>query len=330
MQDVPLRDGETLRVRIIGQGPPVVLLHGYASQSLHWLPNVLPLAHKYRFILPDFRGFGHSAGTHLARGNAFETYADDLHDVLDYLDIDQAVLGGISTGAYTALSYNKKYGFDRISHYMNIEHCAQSRNGDDWEHGIFGDRQAEIFQQFDSLLNDWFAFGDHKRFWDIPTDVRLRMTTALLELVGQSMGRDVSKHMVRLASFVASHRAARVLAPMDNWATYVKLMEAFMIGNDTRPALSSISIPTTLMIGERSELFNVEGQLDIARRVKHARIVRFPKAGHVPQLDQPLRFQRELTRFLAQSQTPQLQEELHEPVLTLPADTLLDDAATPQ
>lgn len=326
MQDVPLRDGETLRVRIVGRGTPVVLLHGYASQSLHWLPNVLPFAHRFRFILPDFRGFGHSATTHLARGNVFETYADDLKDVLDYLDIEKAVLGGISTGAYVSLTYNKKYGFDRISHYMNIEHCAQSRNGDDWEHGIFGHRQDEIFRTFSSLLNDGIAFENREKFWDLPKDVRIRMSDALFALVGQSMGRSVNKNMVQLGSFVARHRVARFIAPMYNWSTYVKLMEAFMLGNDTRPALSSIAIPTTLMIGGRSELFPAEGQLDIANHVKHARVVRFPNSGHIPQIDQPIRFQREFRRFLAQTQMPKLQEELHQPVLSVPIDSPLEEA----
>ena len=53
MARVTAHDGARLKVREIGRGPVVILVHGFGMDSRHWLPIVLPLAHRFRFILPD-------------------------------------------------------------------------------------------------------------------------------------------------------------------------------------------------------------------------------------------------------------------------------------
>ena len=89
MPSITLHDGQSIHVRTVGRGKPVVLVHGFASNSSHWLPNVLPLAHRYRFILPDLRGFGRSSAAQITDHNVFEQYARDLHDVLEHFQLDQ-------------------------------------------------------------------------------------------------------------------------------------------------------------------------------------------------------------------------------------------------
>lgn len=75
-----------------------------------------------------------------------------LHDVPEHFQLDQTALGGISTGAYICLTYNRLYGFDRVSKYLNIEHTLQSRIADDWQHGLFSEKQDELFACFERLL----------------------------------------------------------------------------------------------------------------------------------------------------------------------------------
>lgn len=133
----------------------------------------MPLAHKYRFILPDLRGFAGSHRVPITGRDVFGIYARDLEDVLDYLDLDQVALGGISTGAYACLAFNQEGGFRRVSRYLNIEHSAHSRNTHDWSHGLFGSRQDEIFGHFRGLLERVEAAGRHTPYWQLLEDVRL-------------------------------------------------------------------------------------------------------------------------------------------------------------
>src|SRR5262245_7643185 len=118
--EVPLRDGERLSVRIIGRASPVVLLHGFGSRGSHWLPNALPLARRYKFVIPDLRGFGDSHDVPLREPDVLATYARDVVDVLDHLDLDRVPIAGISMGACTAMKMFALGHSHRVSRYLNI------------------------------------------------------------------------------------------------------------------------------------------------------------------------------------------------------------------
>lgn len=295
---IPLRDGHQLHVRCLGRGEPVVLLHGFGSQSSHWLPNVLPLAHKYRFILPDLRGFGGSHHVPFTSRDVFGTYAQDLDDVLDHLQLDDVMLGGISTGAYACLAFNQIGGFRRVRRYLNIEHSAQSRNGDEWSYGLFGARQEEIFSGFRELLREVEAVGEHTPYWHLPEPLRLRLRNTVAALIHRALNRPGSRLLVRLVARYAERLLTKHLIRVEHWQVYLRVMEAFMEGKDTRDQLASIQVPTTLMIGMHSRFFHPEGQLDICNYVPHAKVVRFEQSGHILIADEPLKFQREFSRFL--------------------------------
>lgn len=295
---VPLRDGHQLHVRCLGKGEPVVLLHGFGSQSSHWLLNALPLAHKYRFILPDLRGFGPSHHVPIGSSDVFGTYAQDIDDVLDYLELDQVMLGGISTGAYTCLAFNQIGGFRRVSRYLNIEHSAQSRNGEEWSHGLFGARQEKIFAGFRELLHEVAAVGEHTPYWQLPVPLRLRLRDTVAALIHRALNRPGSRLLVRMVARYAERLLTRHLIRVEHWQVYLRVMEAFMEGKDTRAQLAAIQVPTTLMIGMHSRYFHPEGQLDICNYVPHAKVVRFERSGHILIADEPLKFQREFARFL--------------------------------
>ena len=83
-----------------GDGPAVVLSHGYLMDSSMFEPQVAALAPEYRVISWDERGFG---GT---RATGPFTYWDSARDVLgllDHLGIEHAVLGGMSQGGFLSL-----------------------------------------------------------------------------------------------------------------------------------------------------------------------------------------------------------------------------------
>ena len=51
-------DGERLHVRVSGNGPPLLLLHGWTSSHASWAPLIEPLGQRHRLLRPDARVFG--------------------------------------------------------------------------------------------------------------------------------------------------------------------------------------------------------------------------------------------------------------------------------
>lgn len=300
---IPLRDGEKLYVTCVGRGAPVVLLHGFGSRGQHWLPNVLPLAHRYRFYLPDLRGFGNSHHTDLTDRDVFETYANDLYDLFDHFELDQAILGGISTGAYVCLNFNALHGFDRVRSYLNIEHVADSRHRDDGITGIFGERQEEIFARFEALLAMVDEAGEETPYWELPPPVRTALRDSVAYIFHYALNRPWNRLGIMAGARLAEGLLTQVLMPVERWSAYLLVMRAFMAGRNTWHALKHIDVPTTLMMGRHSRYFTLEAQQAMQGLIPQSRLVIFENSGHIPMLDEPLRFQQEFTRFLLESAT---------------------------
>ncbi len=83
-----------------GDGPAVILSHGYLMDSAMFDPQVAALAPEYRVIAWDARGFG---GTRPTGPFSYWDAASDVLGLLDHLGIEQAVLGGMSQGGFVSL-----------------------------------------------------------------------------------------------------------------------------------------------------------------------------------------------------------------------------------
>jgi pimeloyl-ACP methyl ester carboxylesterase len=96
-----------------GEGPVLLLIHGFPLNRQMWQAQLLPLAGAgYRVIAPDLRGFGSSDAP--AEGYSMDGFADDLVAFLDALKIERAVVGGMSMGGYILQDLLERYP-ERIS-----------------------------------------------------------------------------------------------------------------------------------------------------------------------------------------------------------------------
>ncbi len=100
-------DGATIHVRVGGQGPAVVLLHGFGDTGDMWAPMAAELARDHRVVVPDLRGMGLSS--HPAGGYDKKTQAADIRSVLTQLGIDRAAVVGHDIGATVAYAYAARY-----------------------------------------------------------------------------------------------------------------------------------------------------------------------------------------------------------------------------
>ncbi len=90
----------------IGNGFPLVLLHGWSADGLSYALQV-PLAYKYRLILPDLRGHGRSPKPKTLCNPAL--LSSDINQLLVKLGIERAIIGGGSFGGLVALQFVLDY-----------------------------------------------------------------------------------------------------------------------------------------------------------------------------------------------------------------------------
>ncbi|ONK16232.1 alpha/beta hydrolase [Streptomyces sp. MP131-18] len=96
-----------------GNGPPVVFSHGWPLNADVWDDQMNLVAENgYRGIAPDRRGHGRSTQTW--HGNNMDTYADDLAQVMEALDLRDATLVGHSTGGGEVARYIGRHGTSRV------------------------------------------------------------------------------------------------------------------------------------------------------------------------------------------------------------------------
>src|SRR5262249_57080932 len=95
-------------------GQPVVLIHGYPLSGRAWDRQVPALLEAgYRVITYDRRGFGQSSQP--ATGYDYDTFAADLHALLEHLDLRETVLVGHSMGTREVTRYLAAYGSARVA-----------------------------------------------------------------------------------------------------------------------------------------------------------------------------------------------------------------------
>ena len=89
-----------------GNGMPIVFLHGFPHDRTLWAQQRVALASRARCITPDLRGFGQSS----ARAPySMDQYSDDVVALLDWLEIEQAVVCGLSMGGYVAMAMWRRH-----------------------------------------------------------------------------------------------------------------------------------------------------------------------------------------------------------------------------
>ena len=114
MSTFTTRDGVELYYKEWGSGQPIVFCHGWPLNADSWESQMIFLAdHGYRCIAHDRRGHGRSSQPW--DGNDMDHYADDLAELLDHLDVTNAVLVGFSTGGGEVDRYIGRHGTKRVA-----------------------------------------------------------------------------------------------------------------------------------------------------------------------------------------------------------------------
>src|SRR5262245_26563759 len=106
---VSVRDKTRIHYRRLGQGPGMILLHGYPQTGHMWRKVMPAFAERFTVVAPDLRGYGDSDRP--IRGYDKRTMAADIADVIQALGIAPVVLIGHDRGA-------------RVAHRFALDHSA--------------------------------------------------------------------------------------------------------------------------------------------------------------------------------------------------------------
>ncbi len=114
MSTITTKDGTQIYYKDWGSGQPAVFSHGWPLSSDSWESQMLFMASNgYRCIAHDRRGHGRSSQPW--NGNEMDTYADDLSELIEKLDLKDASLIGFSAGGGEVARYIGRYGTKRLA-----------------------------------------------------------------------------------------------------------------------------------------------------------------------------------------------------------------------
>lgn len=219
-------------------GQPVVLIHGFPLNGESWdLQQRALLAAGHRVIAYDRRGFGASSKT--ATGSDYDTFAADLHALVEDLDLTDAVLVGFSMGTGEIARYLSRYGAARIAKaaflgslepFLLITEDNPDGAGD----------QAFFDGTSEAVAADRYAFltGFFRDFYNLG------------DLLGERISQEAVDASVQVANLAGN--AAIVAAPL-TWPT------------DFRGDLPAITVPTLILHGTADNILPID---KTARRFK--------------------------------------------------------------
>lgn len=141
--------GIDLYYQDVGEGPPVVFLHGAGGNHLVWWQQVPAFADDYRCIVPDQRMYGLSADA--PDGPGVEAFVDDLAALLDHLGVERAALVAQSMGGWTAAGFAAEHP-DRVAALVLADTPAGIVDIDP------GDGEVDVSRAYADALADELQF----------------------------------------------------------------------------------------------------------------------------------------------------------------------------
>jgi pimeloyl-ACP methyl ester carboxylesterase len=114
------RNGVKIHYEVHGDGPPLLLTHGYSSTSAMWQGQIEALSKHHRLVLWDMRGHGQSDYPEDPSAYSGALTVGDMAALLDQVGAARAIVGGLSLGGYMSLAFYRAHP-ERVSALLIID-----------------------------------------------------------------------------------------------------------------------------------------------------------------------------------------------------------------
>jgi non-heme chloroperoxidase len=259
-------DGVSLHYLDEGEGAPVVLVAGYAAPAVTWaLTSDALVEAGYRVIAFDRRAHGDSESPMF--GQRMSRHGKDLAELLETLDLQDAVLVGGSMGASTVWAEVDLFGTARIRGIVTVDQTPKMLNTADWRNGFYGLDETNV--------GTLFADG-------VPDTGRGQRIDASLPGLQRLVARLGGMPVMRQGT---APETIRLL-----WDHAVQ---------DWRDVLDRLDVPFLMVAGAGSQVWPNGHATDSVARNPLGRAVIVPDAGHATNMDAPDAFNALLLEFVA-------------------------------
>lgn len=258
--------GDRLWYREQGQGPALVLVHGWCMSSQVWGFQLDRLSAGFRVIAPDLRGHGCSP---IGSGECcIGQFAADVAALFLHLDLNGAILAGWSLGSQVAVSALPLLG-NRVDGLGLICGTPRFTSSAAFPHGL---AQAEA---------DGMALKVHRNL-----KRALEGFVARMFVPGEPAREGREDEIRALLAEVALPETAVALQSL-----------ASLVGADVREQLAAIDRPTLVISGERDPICPTPASAYMAERIPDCRHVVYAECGHAPFLTRCVEFNACLADF---------------------------------
>jgi 3-oxoadipate enol-lactonase len=243
-------------------GRPIVLIHGFPFSHEMWIPQISLLTKSYRVIAYDVRGLGKSSV-----GDAqytFEYLVDDLIGLLDRLDIEKAVLCGLSMGGYIALR-------------------AAERNPERLSGLILADTQARADSNEAKLKRTAAIIAVKTNGLGAYAEVFMKTAFAKQSFTEKTDAVDAIRRVIE------SNSAAGI----------TNALVALATRTDTTESLRNIEVPTLILVGEYDELTPPSVSQELHQRIPKSELHVVSRAAHMSNLENAEEFNAYVLNFLS-------------------------------
>lgn len=253
-----------LAYEIVGNGPPLVFLHGIGGRRQNWRAQMAALQTHFTCIAWDARGYGDSEDYEGSLD--FSQFADDLVRLLDHLSIYQAHLVGLSMGARILLDFHSRYAARVAS--LTLCDCFYG-----FKAALSAEKQAEYIELRERPLREGKTFSD-------------LAPKLISSLVSPNCPEPIKNDL--LQSILSLRKES-----------YLKTLRA-SVTFDKGSALANITQPVQLIYGEEDRLTPPSIGEEMNSQLTNANLSILAGAGHLSNLEKPEAFNATLKAFLNQ------------------------------
>jgi proline iminopeptidase len=280
-------NGAELYCREIGQGTPMIVLHGGPDfDSSYLLPELDSLADKFHLIYYDQRGRGRSADGVKPDDVTLESEMADLDKVREHFHLDKVVLLGHSWGTVLALEYALRHP-ERVSRLLLMDPAPAST--------------ADIVRFRDERVQKWPVLMELKN--------AIAQTRAYKEAAPDAVVAYYRQHFKPAFAKQSAYEAlilkmqARFIEQGKEGILKSRAIEDRLVnetwaspgGYDLHPRLKALNIPALVITGDH-DFFPFTAE-HIAQAIPGARLVTLKECGHFPYLECPAPLREQINAF---------------------------------